>query len=240
MIKAVLFDLDDTLLGNRIDSFIPQYFSLLGKYAERYMDRNQFLQEMLYCTRVMMLDTNTAVTNRDVFWNTFQERNSLDPQELEPFFDNFYKEQFPQLAPVTQKREISAELVQTCLDHDLQVVVATNPVFPAVAIEERLRWAGIPTHKFAYALVTTYENMTSTKPHRSYYEQILAQIDCVPEQAIMVGDDWDNDMKPAAKMGMKAYWIQPNGKAPPDASLIVGQGTIDSFYHYLTKELLVA
>lgn len=238
MIKAVLFDLDDTLLGNQIETFIPQYFRLLGQYAERYMSHNEFLQEMLYCTRVMMLDTNTAVTNRDIFWQTFQQRTGLDPQELEPFFDLFYQEQFPQLQPATQKREIVAPMVQACLQQGLQVVVATNPVFPAAAIEERLRWAGVPVSEFAYGLVTTYENMTSTKPHRSYYEQILRHIDCPPEQAMMVGDDWANDIQPAAELGLKTYWITASPTPPPTENLLAGQGTIEAFYDYLMEQLL--
>jgi len=37
MIQTILFDLDETLLGNHMDTFLPSYFALLGKHAARYI-----------------------------------------------------------------------------------------------------------------------------------------------------------------------------------------------------------
>ncbi|MEJ2750326.1 MAG: hypothetical protein P8183_20825 [Anaerolineae bacterium] len=97
MIKAVLFDLDDTLLGNDMEKFLPNYFALLGKHAERYLEKERFLQELMAGTQAMIANTDTAVSNRNVFWQTFQQRTGLDPAELEPFFEQFYRSIFPQL-----------------------------------------------------------------------------------------------------------------------------------------------
>jgi HAD superfamily hydrolase (TIGR01549 family) len=216
MIKAVLFDLDDTLLGNDMDVFLPRYFSLLGQHAEQLMARETFLDELMAGTQAMITSTDTAVSNRDVFWQTFQERTGLDSEELEPFFEQFYRNVFPQLAATTEKRPSAAPLVQACLDKGVKVVVATNPLFPAIAVEERLAWAGVPVTDFAYDLVTTYENMHVTKPSPAYYREILAKIECEPETAVMVGDDWKNDIIPAAEIGLFTYWISPNGQSPAE------------------------
>ncbi|MBK8987744.1 MAG: HAD family hydrolase [Chloroflexi bacterium] len=233
MLQAVLFDLDDTLLGNNMDTFIPGYFALLGKYAERYLPRDRFLRELMVCTQAMISSTDTAVSNRDVFWGTFQQRTGLDPTELEPFFETFYAEQFPQLAAATSKRAGAPELVQLCLDRGLKVVIATNPMFPRRAVEERLAWAGLPLSDYAYDLVTSYEVMHATKPHPAYYREILAYIQVSPAAALMVGDDWENDIAPAAAVGCATYWLPAENAAPPDPSLLTGSGSLAQLYAQL-------
>jgi len=233
MLEAVLFDLDDTLLGNNMDTFIPRYFALLGKYAERYMARDQFLRDLMVCTEAMIGSTDTAVSNHDIFWTVFQQRTGLDPAELEPFFETFYAEQFPQLAAVTTQLACVPQLLQLCFARGLKVVIATNPMFPRKAVEERLRWAGVPVTEYAYDLVTTYETMHVTKPHPAYYREILAHIHVDPASALMVGDDWGNDIVPAAAVGCATYWL-PGGEAvPPDVSLLTGWGTLSQLYGLL-------
>ncbi|MCB9418797.1 MAG: HAD family hydrolase [Ardenticatenaceae bacterium] len=235
MIKAVLFDLDDTLLGNDMDKFLPNYFTLLGKHAERYLEKNRFLQELMAGTQAMIASTDTAVSNRDAFWYTFQQRTGLDPDEMEPFFEQFYRNVFPQLVATTEKRPLAAPLVQTCLDKGLKVVVATNPLFPAIAVEERLDWAGVPVTEFDYDLVTTYENMHTTKPHPAYYHEILQMIDCAPETAVMIGDDWKNDIIPAASIGLHTYWITADGQQPPDETPVNGRGSLADLWQQVQK-----
>ena len=88
----------------------------------------------------------------------------------------------------------------------LAVIIATNPLFPTTAIEQRLAWAGVPVDEYPYALVTTYENMHAAKPQPAYYREILAAIDCPPDRALMVGDDWKNDIAPAAAVGLHTFW----------------------------------
>jgi len=43
----------------------------------------------------------------------------------------------------------------------------------------------------------------------------------------MVGDDWKNDITPAAAVGLYTYWIAPVDAAPPDPALLNGQGSLD-------------
>lgn len=233
MIQAILFDLDDTLLGNNMDVFIPPYFDLLSRHVQPYLEKERFLAELLRCTRAMMTNTDTAVYNRDVFWAALERRTGLQATEMEPFFDRFYRGDFSQLQSVTQQRPAAAGLVRGCLDRGLRVVIATNPVFPRVAIEQRLLWAGVPATEFEYALVTSYENMRATKPHQAYYRQILDTIDCAPEAALMVGDSWENDIAPAAGLGLSTYWITPDGAAPPDARLVDDYGTLDKLHQLM-------
>ncbi|MAT95781.1 MAG: hypothetical protein CL608_01330 [Anaerolineaceae bacterium] len=216
MIQAILFDLDDTLLGNNVDKFLSGYFSLLSEYATRYMPREQFIVDLMTCTQAVIQSNDPTVTNREVFWQLFAQRTGLDSEEMEAFFDQFYRNHFLQLESRTVKRPFAAKLVQHCLDKNLDVVIATNPLFPLVAIEARLAWAGLPVTEYDFTLVTAYENMHAAKPSPAYYSEILEKIDCAPENALMVGDDWENDIVPAQSVGIHTYWLAPADAVTPD------------------------
>jgi FMN phosphatase YigB (HAD superfamily) len=85
------------------------------------------------------------------------------------------------------------------------VVIATNPIFPETAIRQRMEWAGISD--FPFKLITSYEVMHSAKPNSSYYMEILEHIGRSPDECIMVGDDWGNDIVPATKVGLQVFWV---------------------------------
>ena len=235
MIRAVLFDLDDTLLGNETDPFVKKYFGLLSQYAEPKMPSDKFVATLLRASREMIYNDDLSLTNYDVFWQTFAEYSGTDAKAMEQFLLGFYEDVFPKLRSLTERRQVTLPLVEYCFAQNWQVVVATNPMFPRVAIEERLGWAGVPVTEQDYTLVTTMENMHSTKPNISYYEEILHRVGIEPETAVMVGDDWKNDIEPAFQLGIRTYWITNNGDAPPEPSLIGGCGTLEEFYGWLKQ-----
>ena len=234
MIKAILFDLDNTLLGNDMDIFLPHYFAWCGPFAQRYMPEEEFIRAMLLSSRTMVENTDPAVTNNEVFWERFSVLSGLDRQ-IEADFDSFYRDEFGQLQDITEYTPIAAQIMDTCMQRGLQIVIATNPMFPRRAIEARLSWAGVPVTKYPYDLVTTIENMHATKPHEVYYREILQEINCVPSEALMVGDDWDRDIEPAINLGLFTYWIQISQAERPQGILPTAQGTLEELAQRLNE-----
>jgi len=231
MLKAVLFDLDDTLLGNHMDTFIPRYFGLLGHYAEAYLPRDEFLKVLMTATQMMTENVDPLLTNREVFWQSFAEQTGLDSAKVEPFFDTFYEDQFLALESVTTYRETAVSLVKACQSQNLKVVIATNPMFPRPAVEARLRWAGLSVTEYEFDLVTTYENMHATKPQPAYYQEVLERIGISANEALMVGDDWENDIAPAHSVGCFTYWLPMNGEMEPlQDDIATKYGSLDELY----------
>ncbi len=212
LLRAVLLDLDDTLLGNDIERFLPPYFAALGQRLAPFVAPDDLVKMLLASTRVMMKNDDPAVTNQQVFDADFFPRLGRPAAEVRPTIAAFYEEDFPALKRHTQTRPQARPLVQALFDRGFDVVVATNPMFPRRAIEHRLDWAGVLD--FPFKLVTSYENSHFCKPNPLYYEEILGRLDCRPDQAIMVGDDLSNDIEPAARVGLHTYWIAE----PPDGS----------------------
>lgn len=238
MIQAILFDLDDTLLGNEVyHSFMPAYFGAVTQYMASYIAPDQFMAALQYGSQGMIEQVHPDTSNHDIFWQIFEEKTGMDTAEVRAVYDRFCEEEFHKLAPLTQRRPIAATLVQACLDIPLKVVVATNPLFPMSLIKQRLEWAGVPVSEYGYDLVTAYENMHSAKPNVAYYREILGRIDTEPEGAMMVGDSWENDIVPASSLGMRTYWLNDGSDEPPDSSLIIGRGSLDDFYSLFMNEL---
>jgi HAD superfamily hydrolase (TIGR01549 family) len=229
MIEAVLFDLDDTLLGNSMDNFFPSYFPLLSAYLKDFLSPDVLVQELMIGTQAMIKNVDGDRTNSDVFWDVFCRRTGLDRQQFEPKITRFYQEEFSQLKELTQVKPAAKEIVEYCFHQKLKVVIATNPLFPMSAIQQRLSWAGVPGDIYDYSFVTAYENMHSSKPHVDYYEEILKIIDVPPFKSVMVGDNWENDMVPAAALGLRTYWITNDEQVESDnISLISKYGTLDA------------
>jgi HAD superfamily hydrolase (TIGR01549 family) len=227
MAKALLLDLDDTLLVNPVSSFIPAYFDLLSRYAERVIDPDLLLPELMRGTAAMQANDGTGPTNEEAFAAVFYPAVGHPEEELKPVFEEFYAREFPKLRRLTQPIPEARDLVEWAFGHSLQVVIATNPLFPSMAIEERLRWAGVPVSEFPYALVTSYEVMHAAKPNPAYFREIVDHLGRQPEECLMVGDDWEIDMVPASSVGIPAYWIaEPETKPPSTEGAAVAQGTL--------------
>lgn len=237
MIKTILFDLDDTLLGNHVEQFLPHYFSLITQYAKSIIDPQKFMGLLMAGTQAMIDDKDPTVTNREAFWDYFHAQTGLDSNITEAFFLRFYQEQFPAIQQSVTAKPIAPTLMQTCVDHNLQIVIATNPIFPQIAQEQRLAWAGVPVDQFPYALVTDYQNMHAIKPDPAYYNEILEKVGANPASTIMVGDDWKNDIIPANQVGLKTYWISES--TPEDTAIpLLGYGTLARFHDYLLTSLV--
>jgi HAD superfamily hydrolase (TIGR01549 family) len=230
-LRAILFDLDDTLLINDMDVFVAAYLKLISGYAARLRDPKRFIHDMLAATDVMAANTDPAVSNEKAFWDAFSALTGWDRAEMIPFFARFYDEQFDELRSLTQPRPEARPMVEWAFGKGYQVVIATNPMFPRIATEKRLSWAGLGVDEFHYALVTTYENMHATKPHHEYYLEILDRVDCATAEALMVGDDWERDIEPAGAVGMRTYWVNTLTRA--EGSAVAGQGPLSGLRTWL-------
>ncbi len=223
MIKAILLDLDDTLLGNPTESFVKHYMGLLSRtLADRLGTDDGISQALITAVAAVMHSDDPRTTNWDTFYAAFMPLLDVDRAAFEAVMQEFYRDVYPQLQSITQRRPGVRRLVEWLIAREYRVVVATNPFFPATAVEQRLAWAGLPVDEVPFALVTTLENMHYSKPHPAYYEEVLARIGVQSDEAIMVGDDWENDIIPARKAGLSTYWVcgeceeVPPGDTRPD------------------------
>ena len=150
--RAILFDLDGTLLGNDMDLFLPPYFKMLSARVAHAMPPDAFVAHLMRATELMMANDGQG-TNEEVFCSAFYPLAGHPREHWEPIFVDFYANDFPALRQFTKCKPEARQVVQQAFDLGLDVVIATNPLFPALAIQHRMKWAGVAD--FAYDLVTS-------------------------------------------------------------------------------------
>ena len=203
-IRYIFFDLDGTLLPMDQDVFIKAYIGGLCKHmAPHGFDPKQLAYTIWQSTGCMINNDGTAI-NEEGFWKHFSSVYGENARDWEPYFDEFYHTTFPGLHTACGFDPKAGPLIKALKQMGYTLVLATNPLFPAIATENRMRWAGLDQADFL--LYTTYENSRHCKPNPDYYRDILDQIGAKPEECLMVGNDATEDLI-AETLGMKVFLI---------------------------------
>ncbi|WP_031515581.1 HAD family hydrolase [Desulfofalx alkaliphila] len=229
MFKAVLFDLDGTLLPMNQQRFMDEYFKrLTGAFSAHY-NAEEFAAYIWTATKAMVKDNSPDKYNSQVFLETFLPLVNHSEEEILPMFDAFYTTKFTELEEFTDPTPLAKKVVSAVVQKNIKIALATNPLFPAAAIQARMKWAGIADQP--WEVVTTYENSRYCKPNPAYYAEILRELKVEAHQALMVGNDTLEDLV-AGKLGIKTYLVtdcmidSKDSPLKPDAS-----GTLADFYH---------
>ncbi|MBO4212385.1 MAG: HAD family hydrolase [Oscillospiraceae bacterium] len=233
MIKAVLFDLDGTLLPMDQDEFTRGYFKLLAKKLTPHGYEPEPLIRAIWHGTKAMVKNDGSRSNEAAFWDDFAGIYGEAARKDEALFLEFYTVDFAHARKLCGCNPKAAEAVHLLKDRHCRVALATNPIFPAVATEARVRWAGLSPEDFE--LCTTYENIGHCKPNPDYYREILRRMELAPEDCLMVGNDVGEDMI-AEKLGMKVFLmtdclINPSG----EDIACYPNGNIDDLLRYLRE-----
>ncbi|MCX6005132.1 MAG: HAD family hydrolase [Chloroflexi bacterium] len=201
MLKAVLFDVDNTLIFFDEVKFIKSYIPLVARRFADLIPGDKFGEKLLSATMEMHRNDG-SMTNRERFLNFFCQGIEQYRDEVWRRFEKFYDEEFDSLRDVVAVHNDNRSIFLALKEKNLKIVIATNPIWPLSAQMIRLSWAGIGD--IGFDLVTHIDNMTFCKPQIGYYREILSMTGEKPEDCLMVGDDPANDMV-VATIGMKTY-----------------------------------
>jgi len=228
-VRAILFDLDGTLLDLDLDGFLKRYFVALDEASAPLaaaLPPGEFMAS-LHRAVGRMMEPHPGETNEQAFYRDLLQTTGVDLHEHWPVYERFYREVFPTLAGASGPAAGARTVVTTALDLGLKVAIATNPIFPRIAVEHRLAWAGLGDLEFD--VVTTYEQMVACKPHADYYHQTASMLGVSPAECLMVGDDRALDM-PAADIGMRTFYVGDDALAAADL-----RGTLEDLADLLPR-----
>ena len=233
MSLTLLIDLDDTLLSNGMDTFLPAYFHKLSTYLADLVDNDFFIRVTLESIQKSVENKDPSRTLLETFECSFYSKIGLPRTDLQPRFDRFYREVFPELKTLTHPRPAAVALIDECFDRGYRVVIATNPLFPLAAVEHRLEWAGMPTDKYAFAHVANLETYHFAKPNPAFFAEALAQIGWPAGPVIVIGDDPLNDISPAKALGFSSYHVKEQAAASTESRS--GVGPLEHFLSWLDR-----
>ena len=235
MLTTVLFDLDGTLLPMKLDQFLETYFDLLATKLIAHGYDSHKVMDGLWEGLMAMINNDGNRTNENAFLDRFSQEVGRDARKDIPLFRQFYDNEFHGAKVACGFDPKAVETVAAVKAKGLRVVLATNPMYPAIATENRMRWAGFDPQDFeAY---TTYENFSHCKPNPAYFQELLDKLNLKPEECLMVGNDAMEDMA-AAKIGIKVFllpkWLVNRDNL--DISRYV-QGNFDDLLRYIDSLL---
>ena len=206
MIKAILFDMDGTLLPMDIDVFTRAYFNeLTGSMALFGYDRTDLFNGVWKATGAMIIN-NGSRTNEEAFWDVFSSICGDRVLKDRVNFDDFYVNYFDNVRVSCGFDPSAADCVRAAKDTGCKVVLASNPIFPRTAPVRRALWAGVDPDLFDF--ITSYENCCFCKPNHRYYLDICSLIEIDPEECLMIGNDVGEDMV-VSGLGMDTYLVTP-------------------------------
>jgi len=201
MLKAILFDLDNTLVLFNENTFYRGYLSRIQELFADILPPEKFIQRLMAATRALVQNSG-QMTNAEYFIEVFTDGLEAPKDKMWQRFMLFYESEYDKLnidvtLPVNLHRTMR-KIAQT----GLKLVLASNPLFPLAVQMKRLAWSGLDSLPFT--MVTHLENMSFCKPRVEYYREICQKINEPPESCLMVGNDPVNDMT-GAIIGMKTY-----------------------------------
>jgi FMN phosphatase YigB (HAD superfamily) len=233
MITTILFDLDGTLLPLEDKAFLRIYFGLMAKrFSPRGYEPKAFIDAIYEGTKAMVANPGND-TNETVFWETFNRHLSHRIPDLEAEFYQFYQTDFALVRASTMTNPLARKTIDLLKEKGYSVALATNPIFPRIATEQRIRWAGLEPDDFD--LVTTYENCHSAKPSPAYYREVLAVLKKRPEECLMVGNDAIEDLA-AGNIGIATYLMTDCLVNPTGVDLsTTPHGTFAAFHEIVQR-----
>ena len=203
-ITTVLFDLDGTLLPMDQNAFIKAYFGGLARRLAPHGYDPQKLIDAIWQGTAAMVKNDGSRSNEERFWQGFEAAYGKPARQDEELFAAFYREEFDNVSTSCGYTPMAREIIDTVKALGLRVALATNPIFPAMATERRIAWAGLSTSDFE--LYTTYENSRFCKPNPDYYRDIMNTLGVTPEECLMVGNDVVEDMV-AQTLGSRVFLL---------------------------------
>lgn len=225
--KAVLFDMDGTLLPMDLNYFVKCYFDALGAHFVPYgYDPKKLIAAVWRCTDAMVVNDGTR-NNEEVFWSGMADELGEGVRGDIRLFDEFYETDFKRLREVCGYTADAAATVKRLKSAGAKLVLASNPVFPFEGQAERLRWSGNDPADFE--LLTTYSNSRYCKPNVGYYKEIAKTLGVAPSDCLMVGNDVSDD-GPALDAGMDFFLLT-------DCLINKSGADISAFPHGGYKEL---
>jgi FMN phosphatase YigB (HAD superfamily) len=235
MSLTLLIDLDDTLLPNSTEKFLPNYLDTLSRYLDDLAPPQKVIETLYWATMKALDEPSIDTTIAQRFNLNFYSALGTTFEAEQERVSAFYTEIFPGLSPIPEPDPDAVELIETALRSGYQVAIATQPIYPAAATLERMRWAGLAPEDHPFEIISTFENFHFGKPHPAFFLELIAQIGWPETGFVMLGDSQEMDIEPAKALGMATYWFNGNA-APTGPTSRHGKGKIGDFFSWLDAQ----
>ena len=195
MIKAVILDIDNTLMD-----FMRMMRASVDAAADAMIDAGLRLPKQELVEKIFKIYWAEGIEDQNIFDKVLQQE--------------FGKVDYKILAAgiIGYKRAKEGHFtlyphVKMALTDLLKMGVRMGVVSDAPRLSVWLRIVGLGLHHY-FEHVVTFDDTGEKKPSPKPFKKILELMGTAPDQAIMVGDWAERDIKGAKAFGMKAAWAK--------------------------------
>ena len=220
MIKAVLLDLDNTLLQNPDRQFAHAFRRAFDAHFLDCFGIDKLSQAFHSAIQTLGRQRDMMTANADLIIAGLAQALHVADESVQKALSSFYQQPYDGLRQYAAVMPAAYSLVKALLEQNLSVAIATNPIYPESAILKRMAWAGLSDFQNDFALISHSGNMRFSKPHPAYYAELAARIGIEPDETLMVGDSETHDIRPAQTLGIHTRRIR-------------GAATVHSFYEHI-------
>lgn len=203
LIRCILLDLDGTLLPMDQERFTKLYFQALTRVMKPHRDPEILMKVIWAGTEAMMKNDGTR-RNDAAFWEVYTSVFGTESVADEVYFRRFYENEFAEAREACTPNPAVRMLTEDLKHRGFRLILASNPLFPRIAQEQRLLWAGLDPADFDY--ISSYENSSFCKPSVGYYLEIAEACRVLPSECLMIGNDAKEDMS-ALEAGASVFLL---------------------------------
>lgn len=217
MLKAVLFDLDDTLFDHlgcaraALDVVKASQSSLQSVASADLEHAHAHVLEELHREVIagrMTLDHARRERFRRLLASAGGEATDADAEAAAAIYRDSYK---------SARRAVSgAGALLPLIRSRARIGIVSNNLLAEQA--DKLRICGLDG---LIDVLVVSEEAGVSKPEPGIFQLALDRLACGPREAVMVGDSWAADIVGARALGLPAVWFNPSGAAPPDPAVTV-------------------
>lgn len=227
MIKALVFDLDETLYDE--STYVT---SGLRAVAEHMAHEHAAHADTLY----QVMQTDIAQNGRGTAFNAaLRAVGQFDGPPQVDVLVSIYRQHRPEISPHPDAAHFLAELSQE-LPHLKKALVTDG-----LPLMQKNKVAALGLANSFNETVYCWE-LAAPKPATAGFLRALQRLEVVPSSCAMIGDRVDHDMAPAKALGMHTirvgrgrYAHVPSPKGDVDATFSSLDGVLDYLHPFLKK-----
>lgn len=208
MIKAVLLDLDNSMLDQASHQFAVAYRRAFAQLLEQHTGA-KCADKIFYRAIRKLHDPRDIVSSNDeVMTSSIAADVSASVSDIRALIGSFHLSLFAQPRSAAVAASDARQLAKTLLDQGLAVAIVSNPIYREAAIVQRLHSAGLGDCIESFAFLSSSENTHFSKAEPAFYAELIARVGIEPDEALLVGDDRHSDRSPAETVGLHTWLVQ--------------------------------
>lgn len=206
MLKAVLFDLDGSLLQMNEPKFVAKFAHLVNlKFANKGYDYDE-ISQVFWKAVERVYKNDGSKLNIDVFWDHLVEHYGEDVLKEKSTVEEYYNNEFKDVKTEFYPNPIAKEIVKFVNENNLLCILATQPIFPLIGVINRMDFVGLEESDFTY--ITNMENSKFTKANPKYYKDLLEKFNLKDDEVIMFGNHYYEDGESTLVNNIKTFLIE--------------------------------